>query len=134
MLEDSSLMEPGRAYSTTVRELNEFGVLLCDMIGRLLTSESLNYHSITHRVKTEQSAIKKLAAKPQNYRQINDLKDLLGLRIITYFADEVDRIAEIVTTEFAVDQLSSVDKRTILFPDRFGYSSLHYVLTLNETR
>ena len=61
------------------------------------------------------------------------MTDLLGVRIITYFPDEVDKAAKLVEREFCVDPDNSVDKRSILDPDRFGYLSLHYVLTLNRS-
>jgi ppGpp synthetase/RelA/SpoT-type nucleotidyltranferase len=39
-----------------------------------------------------------------------------------------------VEREFVVDRTNSVDKRTLLDPDRFGYQSLHYVAALSVAR
>lgn len=56
------------------------------------------------------------------------------MRIITYFSEDVDKIASIIQSEFEVDEHNSVDKRIKLDPVRFGYLSLHYVVKLNSTR
>ena len=61
------------------------------------------------------------------------ITDLVGLRIITYFEDDIDKIAEIFKTEFDIDFPNSVDKR-LVESDKFGYRSLHYVASLSEER
>lgn len=91
-------------------------------------------HSVDFRVKSWASATRKLSRGVDKYSGYEELTDLLGLRVITYFADEVDKVAEVLTSEFNVDWENSVDKRSIIAPDRFGYMSLHYVAKLNEIR
>jgi len=59
---------------------------------------------------------------------------VLGLRIITYFSDHVDTISSLIEREFAVDEENSVDKRAVLDPDRFGYLSTHYVVSIGGQR
>lgn len=61
---------------------------------------------------------------------LEDITDLAGIRIITYFADQVDLIASFVEEEFEVDRSNSVDKRELIDPEKFGYLSLHYVVKL----
>lgn len=72
--------------------------------------------------------------RSKDLKSLADVHDLLGLRIITYFPDEVDAVAEIVEREFDVDEPHSVDKRRLLDPDRFGYLSLHYIVMLDARR
>jgi putative GTP pyrophosphokinase len=59
---------------------------------------------------------------------------VVGIRIITHFEDEVDRIGDLIEREFTVDQERSVDKRRSLEADRFGYLSLHFVCGLSDER
>jgi hypothetical protein len=56
--------------------------------------------------------------------------DLLGVRVITYFEDDVDRVVARIEREFDVDPTRSEDKRKLLDPDRFGYASVHQICRL----
>jgi len=60
--------------------------------------------------------------------------DLAGVRLITYFPDEVDRVASLVQDEFEIDWRNSIDKRETLEFDRFGYLSLHYIVSHSPRR
>jgi ppGpp synthetase/RelA/SpoT-type nucleotidyltranferase len=51
------------------------------------------------------------------------IADLVGLRIITYYHEDVVRIGEILKGEFKIDEKNSIDKIAGLAPDRFGYLS-----------
>ncbi len=125
---------PAAEYDEAVEGLDEFGATLCGLVKQLLHYSDVEVHSVTARVKKRDSATKKLASYPEKYTGYEDLTDLLGVRVIAYFPDEVDRIASILTPEFAVDLDNSVDKRASLDPDRFGYLSLHYIAGLEAKR
>ena len=58
----------------------------------------------------------------------------MGLRVITYFEDDVNKIAKMIEEEFEIDRANTIDKRQLLDPDRFGYLSLHYVISLGKER
>jgi hypothetical protein len=65
---------------------------------------------------------------------MRDLHDFLGLRIITYYPDEVDEVALIVRNEFDIVPSLTRDHRHLMDPTRFGYASLHYVAQLSAER
>jgi len=94
---------------------------------RLAQDTSLKLHSITVRVKTRASVAAKLARPDRTYHSLWDLTDLVGLRVITYFEDGVDRVGRLLEAHLPVDFRHSVDKRKSSADDRFGYRSLHYV-------
>ncbi|GAA2114615.1 GTP pyrophosphokinase [Actinomadura alba] len=122
-------------YEVRSAQLHAFGPILENLVRRLLETSGLRAHSVGHRVKSRTSAHGKLTRKSNHkYRSINDLHDLLGLRIITYFSDEVDEVARLIESEFSIDYGNSIDKRAILDPDRFGYLSTHYIGSLDERR
>jgi putative GTP pyrophosphokinase len=122
------------AYEERVREFAALGLVCEPLVAELLRAESINVHSVTHRVKTKPSLRRKVTEKGANYQSLDDIHDLLGLRVITYFRDDVDRVADLIRAEFTVDDANSVDKRDALDPDRFGYLSLHLVCTLGMSR
>jgi len=104
------------------------------LVTEILEDQNINYHSVTSRVKKRDSFVKKVNKTTGKYQSLCDITDIAGVRIITYFEDDVDKVAKILETEFIVDTENSIDKRALLDPDRFGYLSLHHVVTLLPTR
>lgn len=104
------------------------------LIEQMLVSEGVQLHSITHRAKAKDSLAKKLAKPEKDYQNLKDVTDLAAIRITTYFAEDVDRVAQIVEREFYIDSDNSIDKRKLLDPDRFGYQSLHYISSISAER
>ena len=107
---------------------------LSELLDQLLAASSIHVHSVTFRLKTRESLKKKLYSTQDKYESLEDVTDICGVRVTTYFADDVDRVAEIVENEFEIDVGNSVDKRALLDPDRFGYISVHYVVGLSAVR
>lgn len=96
-----------------------------------LKQSGIMVFQLSHRLKTEESLRGKLEKKGDKYESALDLTDLLGIRIVCYFADDVDRIAGIIEGLFVVDRENSIDKRRVLEADQFGYLSLHYICRLS---
>jgi len=104
------------------------------LIRELIKENGLRVHSVTSRVKTKEKLREKVTQSEGKFSKLSDVPDISGIRVITYFTDDVDSIAKVVEKEFDVDEKRSVDKRELLDPDRFGYLSLHYVVKLPTAR
>ena len=88
--------------------------------------------AIESRVKAEDSLAGKLELKGSKYKSLSDITDILGLRVITFYFDDVDIVASAVERLFEVDWENSVDKRRLHDVDSFGYQSLHYICQMPE--
>ena len=98
-----------------------------DVLKKTLDDAGLLVAALEYRVKSEDSLAGKLELKGGKYHSLKDITDVIGLRIITFYIDDVDKVASAVERHFDVDWENSVDKRKALEIDSFGYLSLHYV-------
>lgn len=101
-------------------------------LAELLQKNGLTVQSVTARVKAKESLRQKLARPDRTYHQLYDVTDLVGLRVVAYFEDDVDLVARLIEGHFLVDFTRSTDKQRFRDAQRFGYRSLHYVCALAD--
>ena len=124
-----ALMEQYRKLLPTLEKLSTD---VYEMLTHALSEQGIYVTAIEHRVKSEKSLAGKLELKGAKYKTVDDITDLVGLRVITFYTDEVDKVAAIVKRLFDIDWQESVDKRKLHQLDAFGYNSLHYICRLKE--
>jgi ppGpp synthetase/RelA/SpoT-type nucleotidyltranferase len=122
-----SLLQQYRELLPTLSQLAQDAY---DQLRGALREQGIYVTAIEYRVKTEKSLAGKLELKGAKYRTIDDVTDLVGLRVITFYTDEVDKVAAIAKRLFDIDWKESVDKRKLHSLDAFGYNSLHYICRL----
>ena len=121
-------------YEQQYRLNSDFTEQIEKLIRDLIKEKNIKVQSIPSRIKKSESLKKKLDRADGKYSKLSDVTDISGIRIITYFSDDVDAVAKVIEEEFDIDKEYSVDKRALLDPDRFGYLSLHYVAKLPNSR
>lgn len=121
-------------YDEKCRLYQSFLAEIEHQIISILQTSQIVCNAITSRLKTRESLVGKIERKQNKYADLEEITDIAGVRIITYYAEDVDKIADIIESEFIVDRENSIDKRESLEPDRFGYCSVHYVVNMSEER
>jgi ppGpp synthetase/RelA/SpoT-type nucleotidyltranferase len=119
-------------YREQVPALEQLSKTVCDQLRQVLREQAVELSAIECRVKTEASLAGKLERKGDKYASLENITDLVGLRIITFYTDDVDKVAAIVQQLYDVDWDNSIDKRKAHELTSFGYNSLHYICRLKE--
>ncbi|MCH8011514.1 MAG: (p)ppGpp synthetase [Candidatus Marinimicrobia bacterium] len=111
---------------------NSFRESVVNLIEDLLLTSNVNPHQIDSRTKSFESLLNKIITKDK-YNALNEITDIVGIRVITYLESEVNTVNALIRKEFDIDEGNSIDKR-LLQSNKFGYRSLHLVASLDESR
>jgi ppGpp synthetase/RelA/SpoT-type nucleotidyltranferase len=124
------LLEEYHSLQPTYRKLQE---IVVERLDKLVAGSGIEINAMESRIKEEKSLAGKLERKGLKYSTILDVTDIFGARIITFYNEDVDRIASMAETLFDIDWPNSVDKRKSHQFDSFGYNSLHYVCRIPKS-
>jgi ppGpp synthetase/RelA/SpoT-type nucleotidyltranferase len=115
------------SYEVQAKDLASFLAPLKQRLEDLLVTNGIMIHSVIGRIKSPASFKKKFSRPDRTYADLWDITDLVGLRVITYFEDNIEPIGRLIEDEFEVDYLNSQNKLRLQDHEKFGYRSLHYV-------
>jgi ppGpp synthetase/RelA/SpoT-type nucleotidyltranferase len=121
-------------YREQIPVFKKLETVVLELVRTCLFENNIVVSGLNSRIKTEKSLTGKLELKGYKYRTLSDITDILGIRIITFFSDEVDIISALSEQLFEIDWENSVDKRKMLEIDRFGYMSLHYICRVPKSK
>ncbi len=121
------------SYERQYQEAEEAAKLIREIVTEIVRHTSALVHVVTARAKTLESVRGKLRRKdyPDPDRQMTDL---IGVRVITYYRDDVDRVVTRLQESLEVNSQESVDKRVQLGLRDFGYRSVHLIARLNPNQ
>ncbi|MCP4750172.1 MAG: RelA/SpoT domain-containing protein [Proteobacteria bacterium] len=138
--EENSFIE---YYDRNIDLLNDAKDSFLSIVNTLLTqSKNVNLTKIEGRIKDREESVrkfqlkyqKKLEADNQEYEIKDHITDLIGLRAVCLYEDDVENAAKILEEHFQVidvtDKISAIESTE----DSFGYKGLHMDLRLNEDR
>ncbi|MEE1243516.1 GTP pyrophosphokinase family protein [Frisingicoccus sp.] len=104
-----------------------------DIINTLLEVNHIKISNMSVRIKTEEALRNKVMYK-NKYNHLDEITDILGVRIITLFETDIDTILDLLENTFEVCEI--VDKRKKERTNRieFGYNSLHVIVKFTDSR
>ena len=121
-------------------QYEDFAKAVREILVQALMAKDIAVNSIEARAKEPDSFGKKAETLSENdpeapkYRNpLEDITDLAGVRIITFFPRTAESIDACIREEF--DVIEHMDhSQTLLQEERFGYQSEHYLVRLGNER
>lgn len=106
---------------------------LRELVTTILEHEKIDVVQIEGRVKTVASFAEKIERKAGKYAEpLKDMTDLVGIRVIAYYVEDVEKIVSLLRSQFTVLEEHSANKQDALAPDQFGYTSNHLVIRIGS--
>ena len=114
--------------------LQRLNSMTVNLLEQLLSDAKVEAQPVTSRVKSRESLEEKLSQEDKVYNDLSQIDDLLGIRIITYFEDQLEQVDALLRRELDVVNEHSYDRISVLATDQFGYRSIHYVCHHTKSR
>ena len=111
--------------------LSDFTTKMEQLLSELLKNNDIQIHQISSRLKERNSLEKKIIGKENKYKSLDEITDIVGIRIISNLESDINAIADIVNDEFVIDVDNSIDKRK---KNNDQFKSLHTIVNLNKSR
>ncbi|TIT41495.1 MAG: hypothetical protein E5W78_00680 [Mesorhizobium sp.] len=123
-------------YADRFSLYESFTLNIENVLRTLLDAANIEYLRIEARTKTKESFMDKITRedKQNKYKRLSNITDLSGIRIIGYYENDVSQICKILENNFSLDRKNSVNKCAANAPDRFGYLSIHYIISYDKVR
>lgn len=119
-------------YSKKANLYKKLAEKVKDIIEESLEYRNINYVNVECRGKSIDSLSDKV--KNKEYKNLEEIHDLAGIRIISYVNSDLEKIVAIIKKLFNIDENNSQDKSKILGSDKVGYRSIHFVASLPKDR
>ncbi len=120
-----------KEYSEKYPIYSDFSIRIKNILQDILDSDNIDYHSIESRPKELVSLRQKLESGVVDVSSLNDIRDLVGVRIIAYVYKDISDIEKMVNNNFEANAIEIEEK---LGTDRVGYRSHHWLVGLPSAR
>ena len=123
--------EIGLRYVESLKLYEEYAARIRNLIQDLVEVEGVEFYAIQGWAEPPAELLRILSTLEEK-----DLAgvDLVTVRVLLRFPEDVLKIEELVKSEFQIDDTRSVPSSGLEDPYRFGYPAVVYILALSESR
>jgi putative GTP pyrophosphokinase len=119
---------------------NDFADVVRRTLQESIRHKSLKIHSVDARAKSLEGFGAKVMrpseadpSRPKYDRPLEQIEDLAGARVITFFPSTVKDVDRCIREEFDVVEYRDIGA-SLLEAERLGYQSVHYIVKLTQQR
>ena len=123
--------ELGIRYVESLKLYEEYATRIRNLIQDLIELEGVEFYAIEGWAEPPAELLRILSAIEE--KDLSGI-DLVTIRVLLRFPEDVLRIEEVIRAEFDIDSTRSVPSSGLEDPYRFGYPAVVYVLSLSESR
>ncbi|MBV4459945.1 hypothetical protein KVG96_18475 [Pseudomonas sp. COR58] len=118
-----------RQHAEKLPLYERYAASLEQLLSKKLTENNVKHHLIESRAKDTKSFLKKVSNPVKDYRKpFEDITDLVGLRVITFYEDDIDEVEKQLVGLFKQVQPKEVKKPAD--ESTFGYRSVHFIVQI----
>ena len=123
--------EIGIKYVESLKLYEEYATRIRNLIQDLVELEGVEFYAIDGWAEKPAELLRALSGLEEK-----DLSgvDLVTIRVLLRFPEDVLRIEKVVKAEFEIDETRSVPSSGLEDPYRFGYPAVVYILSLSNSR
>lgn len=129
-------------YNDNAKRLDQAKEAFLTLLGSLLANADLEVAAATGRIKDREESIRKFMRKYQGeleqsstpYEIKDHITDLIGLRLVCLYEDEIEPISQLLRNQFDVIDVTDKTAEIEGTENAFGYKGLHLDLRLDGIR
>ena len=135
-MDRSRINELSINYVEKLSLYEEYSSRIRNLVEDLVERDDIEVCGIDGWAKAPAELVKNLDAhySSENFGMLGSISDLVTVRVLLRFPEDVRKVEEIICSEFNVDFGQSVTSGGLEDPFRFGYPAVLYSLTLSESR
>jgi putative GTP pyrophosphokinase len=108
---------------------SRLGQNIVEALKTFLTENNIGCLDIYYRIKEFDSFYEKIDRK--GYKNpFDEIEDICGIRVICYYASDVEKIKKIISDEFEI--IEEQNKSELLGLKEFAYRSQHFIVKINK--
>ncbi|MBQ7196616.1 MAG: RelA/SpoT domain-containing protein [Synergistaceae bacterium] len=123
--------EIGIRYVESLKLYEEYATRIRNLIQDLVELEGVEFYAIDGWAEPPAELLRALSTLEEE--ELGGV-DLVTIRVLLRFPEDVLRIEEVVKSEFEIDESRSVPSSGLEDPYRFGYPAVVYILSLSNSR